>query len=74
MVDGFSEVMCSKGVSKDLTQQLPLFVVQQCHEFPSKYLLMLFVRMRIYYILKFGDRELSFGRKENRKYFNVQHL
>ena len=74
MVNGFSEVMCNKGVSKALTRQLPLFVVQRCPEFPSKYLLMLFVRMRIYYILKFGNRELSSGKKKNRKYFKVQHL
>jgi hypothetical protein len=48
MVNGFSEVMCNEGVSKALARQLSLFVVQPCHEFPSKYLLMLFVRMRIY--------------------------
>ena len=74
MVNGFSEVMCNEGVSKALARQLSLFVVQQCHEFPSKYLLMLFVRVRIYYILKFGNRELSSGKKKNRKYFKVQHL
>ena len=43
MVNGFSKVMGNKGVAKDLTQQLPLIVMQQCSEFPSEYLIKLFV-------------------------------
>ena len=74
MVNGVSKVMGNIRADKDLTRQIPLIVVQQCSEFPSKYLLKLFVRMRIYYILKFGNRELLVGKRKSRKYFKVQHL
>lgn len=70
----FPDVMCSKGIAKHLTRERPLFLVPQCPEFPSEYILKLYVRLRIHYILKFGNRHLSSGKRKNRKYFKIQHL
>ncbi len=68
--------MRSNGIGKYLVANLLKFHLQKCTEFPSDYLLKLFVKMRIHYILKLGNRELSkpTGNKKNRKYFKVTHL
>ncbi|CAB4030057.1 Hypothetical predicted protein [Paramuricea clavata] len=66
-------VIKKKGVAQDLLSQLPLFTVP-CPDFPGEFVLRLFLRMRIYYILKFGNRELSSPKIKNRKYFKVQNL
>ncbi len=73
IVQLFPAVIKKKGVARDLFSQLPLFTVP-CPDFPSELVLRLFLRMRIYYILKFGNRELSSPKSKNRKYFKVQNL
>ena len=45
-----------------------------CSEFPLEYLQKLFIRMRIYYTLKFANRDLSSSKPRNRKYIKVAHL
>lgn len=68
--------MSQTGVGKSLDDALPKLQVSRCKELPSDYLCKLFVRMPIFYVLKFGNRELSLkkGGKKNRKYFKVTHL
>lgn len=54
--------------------KLSKYSLLECVHFPSVYLLRLFVRMRIHYALKFGNRVLRFAKKKNRKYLKVTHL
>jgi hypothetical protein len=74
IIQFFPEVMRCKGVAKDLIGKLPLYQVEECGQFPSEYTLKLYIRLRIYYIIKFGNRNISSGKRKNRKYFKVQHL
>ena len=46
---------------------------QSCPGFPLEFLLKLFLRMRIYYNIKFANREFS-SNKKSRKYIKVAHL
>jgi hypothetical protein len=75
-IKAFPNKMSQTGIGKSLVDALPKLQVSECKEFPSDYLCKLFVRMRIFYVLKFGNRELSLkkGGKKNRKYFKVTHL
>ena len=72
----FPNHMAKSGVGKHLVKILPRFHINACKHFPSEYLCKLFVRMRIHYILKFGNRELSQVKngKKNRKYFKITHI
>ena len=47
---------------------------QCCDKFPVDYLQKPFLRLRIYYSLKFANRDLSSTMKKNRKYIKVAHL
>ncbi len=72
----FPNHMIKSGVGKHLVKILPRFHINACKHFPSEYLCKLFVRMRIHYILKLGNRELSQVKngKKNRKYFKITHI
>ena len=61
-------------IGKYLLSKLPKYSLSECAHFPSAYLLKLFVRMRIHYALKFGNRQLRSAKKKNRKYLKVTHL
>ena len=77
LVETFEGIMTIGGIGKYLVSHLPKFYLQECTHFPSGYLLKLFVKMRIHYILKFGNRQLSIPKKngkKNRNYFKVTHL
>jgi len=77
LVETFEGIMTINGIGKYLVSNLPKFYLQECSHFPSEYLLKLFVKMRIHYILKFGNRQLLIPQKngkKNRKYFKVTHL
>ena len=66
----------SLTVGKDihlLLNQIPL-PFKCCDEFPLEFMRKLFLRLRIYYCLKFANRELSSTKKKNRKYLKVAHL
>ena len=47
---------------------------QCCDKFPLDFLQKLFLRLRIYYSLKFANRDLSSTKKKDRKYIKVAHL
>ena len=76
--DMFVEVLPSMvykhGVVKSLLSQLPRFSLTECPAFPSDFLLKLFIRMRLYYALKFRNIQLVSGKKKCKKYFKVSHL
>ena len=63
-------------VGKELLHKLEKIKLDvHCEEFDRKYLLMLFIRLRIYYCLKFANRVLEKPKKrKNRKYIKVRHL
>jgi hypothetical protein len=42
-------------------------IFQHCPTFPVEYMLKLFLRMHIYYTMKFGNRNFA-SKKESRKY------
>ena len=73
IVRAFPDALCSSGVVKALMQRTPIFKLAQCPHFPSEYVQKLYIRLRIYYILKYGNRELSTGKRKSRKYLKVQH-
>ena len=67
-------VVFKVGLGKSLLTELPQFSLPECSEFPSLFLLKLFIRMRLYYALKFQNRQLASGNKKCKKYFKVSHL
>jgi hypothetical protein len=73
IVRAFPDALCSCGVVKALMQRTPIFKLAQCPHFPSEYVQKLYIRLRTYYILKYGNRELSTGKRKSRKYLKVQH-
>lgn len=48
--------------------------VKPCVCFPSQFLIELYVRMRINYIIKFNKRQLKQPKNKSRKYLSVTHL
>ena len=77
LVETFKNIMTINGIGKYLVANLPKFYLQECVQFPSEYLLKLFVKRRMHYILKFGNGELLIPHKngkKNRKYLKVTHL
>ncbi|CAK1601293.1 unnamed protein product [Parnassius mnemosyne] len=50
------------------------FNTKPCACFPINYLLNLFIRMRIFYIIKFNNRNFKSSISKNRKYLSVAHL
>ena len=73
-IEEFPTVLNMIGIGKYFLAKLPKFSVPQCPDFPCEYILKLFVRMRLCYTLKFGNRELSSVNKKNREYFKITHL
>ena len=45
-----------------------------CAQFPLAYLQKLFVRMHIYYSIKFANRQCAYTKKKSCKYIKVKHL
>mgnify|MGYP002803931165 FL=1 len=58
-VKEFDNSMTKIGVGQLVVNALPEYNVPECTAFPSKYLVKLFVRMRIHYLVKFRNRELA---------------
>jgi hypothetical protein len=73
IVRAFPDALCLNGVLKALMERIPIFKLAQCPHFPSEYVQKLYIRLRIYRILKYGNRELSAGKRKSRKYLKVQH-
>ena len=73
----FSIFTKSSSVGGDILKLLKKEPVpfKYCEEFPLVYLQKLFLRMRIYYSLKFANRDLRTTKnKKDRKYMKVAHL
>ena len=75
-VKNFSIFTKSSSVGGDIlkllkTEPAPF---QYCDKFPLDYLQKLFLRMRIYYSLKFANRDLRTTKRKDRKYLKVSHL
>jgi hypothetical protein len=70
--------ICTKSltVGKDILMLLKKIPIpfKCCDEFPLEFVQKLFLRVRIYYSLKFANRDLSSTKKKNRKYLKVAHL
>ena len=74
-VKHFSNLQKVSCVGHDPLQLLESIQLDQpCNSFNKKYRLMLFTRLRIYYCLKFANRELRSPGRKNEKYFKVAHL
>ena len=74
-VKHFSNLQKVTYVGHDLLQLLESIQLDQpCNSFNKKYLLMLFTRLRVYYCLKFANRELRSSGRKNKTYFRVAHL
>jgi hypothetical protein len=74
-MQNFPRLMTKNGIGKHLVDLLPRFFAPCCDQFPSEYLVRLFVRMRIHYAVKFGNRDIrNTKRGKNRKFFKVTHL
>ena len=77
-VKDFSMYTKGVGVGKSILMKLQDVPVsfQHCPEFPFQYLLKLFLRLRIYYSIKFANRNLSCNNnnKRSKKYIKVTHL
>ena len=69
----FENNVSKQEIGKYLLSKLPKFSLLECPHFPSVFLLRLFIRMRIHYALKFGNRVLRSAKKKNRKYLKVAH-
>ena len=77
IVDELGSCFQRSKIAEHLIAKLPKFIVPECSYFPSMYLIELFVKMRLHYILKFNNQELSArktGKRKNRKYIKIQHL
>ena len=73
-VEYFRNLKKVNSIGGDLLQLLKKDKLDSCEFFDSKYMLLLFTRMRIYYCLKFANRTLQESKRKNRKYMKVVHL
>ena len=74
-IDFFRKLNKTHGIGKDLLQILEkVNLTVGCQDFAKDYLLKLFIRMRIYYCLKFANRNLEASKRKNRKYLKIVHL
>jgi len=78
-VKDFSMFTKHNAIGKTILSKLQGVAVPftHCTEFPLQYLLKLFLRMRIYYTIKFANREFSASKKKkkkSKKYIKVAHL
>ena len=74
-VNIFNNNIEKANISQYLCSSMPKLVsMVKCQYFPHRYLIELFIRMRLHYALKFGNQELVSKKKKNRKYIKVQHL
>ena len=72
----FKSLKQTKNVAADLIKRLQKVELNiPCANFDKNFLVKLFVRMRIYYCLKFENQNLGKSKKrKNRKYIKVAHL
>ena len=71
----FSSLKKSVGIGNDVLHQLKqIGFIAPCNKFYHDYLLRLFIRMRIYYSLKYINRDLASSKRKNMKLVKVSHL
>ena len=71
----FKKLNETAGICNDLLHFLKTADLQgPCERFEFHYLIKLFIRMRIYYCLKFTNRDLASSKRKNRKYPKIVHL
>ena len=79
-VKEFSMYTKSDGIGENILTKLKSVPVpfNHCSDFPLLHLQKLFLRMRIYYSIKFANRDISSSKKKkdkkNKKYIKVTHL
>ena len=75
-VQFFSNLTKVFDIAKDLLNKLlSIHLNIECQDFDKEFLLMLFIRTRIYYCLKFENRQLATSKKRrNKKFIKVTHL
>ena len=74
-VEYFRGLKKTKGMGSDLLHLMDKESFKDdCNKIDKQFLLMLFIRLRIYYCIKFGNRELASGKRKSRKYLKVVHL
>lgn len=70
-----SQINCTVGVGKkliEIMENIPLNAA--CEKFNKTFLIKLFIRMRMYYCLKYVNRELVATKRKNRKFIKLVHL
>ena len=74
----FDDVSCSEGISNNFFSEMSnITFVRPCTDFPKIYVIKLFVRLRIFYTLKYANRDLKSAKKTdktNRKVMILSHL
>ena len=75
-IANFSIFTKSDGIGKSILSKLEQVSApfHCCEKFPKVFMQKLFLRMNIYYALKFANREFKQTKKKNRKYIKVTHL
>ena len=74
-VEEFNNGIQKLRIGYHLMSSLPkLSHVPLCEQFPQNYLRELFVKMRLHYALKYGNRELAPRKRKSRKCIKIQHL
>ena len=72
----FQQIAAAVGVGKSLLRELVKIPFQACAcaHFPKIFLIKLFIRMRLHYILKFNNREMKMTTKSCKKFLKITHL
>lgn len=70
----YQKVLCEKQVGQKIVNRLQeIELPTSCSAFPRTFLVTLFMRMRLYYTLKFKNRRISSSKRKNRKAVKVLH-
>ena len=71
----FSNIKKKSGIGEELKEILATINLNvPCENFVKLFLIELFIRMRIYYCLKYIKREPVATKRKNRKYIKLVHL
>ena len=72
-VDTLPNINSKPGIGKQLISIISTFQIKKCRHFHSKFLVQVFVRKRLHYIMKFWKQRSDSGRVkgENKKVFHI---
>ncbi|XP_060533864.1 uncharacterized protein LOC132706519 isoform X2 [Cylas formicarius] len=74
-VENFNTLACQNHIGRklmDLFKNVPF--AHPCENFPFEYFVALYIRIRIYFTIKFANRDVKEQRKEKRKNLNLNIL